>query len=267
MIRQEQRDGIAWCEAGEGPAVVFLHGLGGSRTAWNPQLRHLARSHRAAAWDLPGYGQSEPLPRMTFVDLVDSWERWIDTMGLDRVALVGLSFGGMIAQHVALALPDRVRALVLADTSPAFGLDGTTADDWLATRLDALRDGRRPADIASEVIASIAGPALSAPMRDELVGAFARIEPGPFAAACRCLVTHDLRDRLHEITTPCLVVVGENDHETPLAYAEALASGLADAQLRVVSGAGHLTPSEKPDEFNQLVAAFLSRPSNREDLS
>ena len=124
---------IAWREAGEGAVVVLLHGLGGSRTAWEPQLAALSPTWRAVAWDLPGYGASAPLDGpLTFDALADAVARLLDATGTDAAHLVGLSFGGMIAQHAALRHPARVRSLALLSTSPAFGLDGTSAAAWQA---------------------------------------------------------------------------------------------------------------------------------------
>jgi 3-oxoadipate enol-lactonase len=67
-----------------------------------------------------------------------------------------------------------------------------------------------------------------------------------------------VHDRLGEIGVPTLVIVGELDIETPVAYAETLAAGIPDAELRVIPGAGHLTPAEAPTEFNALVRRFLA---------
>ena len=122
---------IAWREAGEGPVVVLLHGLGGSRTAWEPQLATLSAARRVVAWDLPGYGASAPLAGpLTFDGLADAVAGLLDAVGTQVAHLVGLSFGGMIAQHAVLRHPARVRSLALLATSPAFGLDGTSATTW-----------------------------------------------------------------------------------------------------------------------------------------
>ena len=117
---------IAWREAGEGETVLLLHGLGGSRTAWRPQLEGLSAAHRVVGWDLPGYGASAPLDGpLSLPALADAVVRLLDALATDRAHVVGLSMGGMIAQHTALHHPDRVRSLALLSTSPAGGLDGT----------------------------------------------------------------------------------------------------------------------------------------------
>ena len=133
---------MAWREAGarDGRASVFLHGLGGRRTNWDAQLVALGDIRRCCALDLPGYGDSAGLPG-SLPEIAAGVARWIAGLGNGPVDVVGLSFGGMVAQHLTLDHPDLVRTLTLLDTSPAFGLDGvTTPETWLASRIDAIRD-------------------------------------------------------------------------------------------------------------------------------
>ena len=251
----------AWREAGDpnGRPVVFLHGLGGTRKAWGPQLAALSEDLRCIAWDMPGYGASMPEPELTYATIAERLVQLLDRLELATVDLVGLSFGGMHALHTALRHPDRVRRMVLLDTSPAFGMNGTKAEDWIAARLDPIDAGQTPADIAPLVLDAIAGRPLAPAIRTELIEAFADIPVDGFRAAVRCLPHNDVRSDLHRIAHPSLVVVGEIDEETPVEYAAALADGLPNAELHVLPGVGHLSPSEDPDTVNQLIRTFLNR--------
>ncbi|MEM9131941.1 MAG: alpha/beta hydrolase [Actinomycetota bacterium] len=253
--------GLAWREWGTGEPVVFLHGLGGTREAWGPQLRALHPHGRCIAWDMPGYGRSAPLEPLTYAGIADRLVELLDALDVERAHLVGLSFGGMHALHTARRHPDRVGRLVLADTSPAFGLDGTTPEDWIAARLTPIDEGRVPADIAEPVLDAITAAPLVGEVRRELIAAFGRIGADGFRAAVHCLPTNDVRAELGRIDHPALVIVGELDAETPPSYAQALADGLPDARLVVLDGVGHLSPSEDPDRFNQLVRSFLFEPT------
>ena len=251
---------VAWREAGEGEVVLLLHGLGGSRTAWRPQLEGLSANHRVVAWDLPGYGASAPLGGPpTFPALADAVARLLDALGADRAHVVGLSMGGMIAQHAALHHADRVRSLALLSTSPAFGLDGTRPEDWRAARLAPLDAGRRPGDDAVGVVTAIAGPDIPAAAVAEQATAMERITGPALRRAIDCLVTHDLRGQLGQIATPALVMTGELDRETPPAYGQALADALAAATFRVVPGVGHLLPAEAPDVVNAALVDHFGR--------
>ena len=239
---------------------MFLHGLGGGRGAWEPQLAALASSFRCLAWDLPGYGDATPIEPLTFRGIAERAVGLLDAAEVDRADLVGLSFGGMHALHTAIHFPDRVRRLVLADTSPAFGLDGTTRDDWVAARTAPLDAGATPGDMAAAVLDAITATPLTDPIRAELTDCFARITPDAFRAAVACLPDHDVRDQLAGIAHRTLVIVGGLDRETPPSYSEALVAGLPNATLHVLDGVGHLSPSEAPERFNALVAEFLTSP-------
>jgi 3-oxoadipate enol-lactonase len=251
---------IAWREAGSGDVVLFLHGLGGSRTAWEPQLGFLGRSHRCVAWDMPGYGKSQPgADPLTFESLADAAAALLDALNTPTANVVGISMGGMVAMHLALRHPDRVGSLVLLDSSPAFGLDGTTdAEEWADLRLEPLARGRTPADIAPAVLRSVAGPQAHDAVIAEAVAAMARIPSAGLAAAVRCLPSHDVRDRLANINCPTLVAVGNLDTETPPAYSLRLCHSIPGARYEEIPGAGHLSNLEAPDAVNNMVGEFLS---------
>lgn len=246
---------IAWREHGSGPLALFLHGLGGSRTSWEPQLTELGTLRRCVAWDMPGYGASAGSPE-TFEQLADAAAGLVDTVtegSGERVDVVGLSMGGMVAQHLALRHPRLVRTLVLLDTSPAFGIDGSLPEEWLQQRLAPLAAGQSPAEMAPVVLRSITGPNITSPQLGEAVAAMSRIPTDALAAACRTLVTHDTRGRLGEIECPTLVAVGEHDEETPLDYARALHEAIPRSRLEIIPGAGHLSNLETPGAVNELI--------------
>jgi len=232
---------------------VFLHGLGGRRSDWDRQLADLADLRRCAAWDVPGYGDSPGLPG-SLSDLAATAAAWIESFGDGPVDVVGLSFGGMIAQHLALDHPDSVRTLALLDTSPAFGLDGvTTPESWLASRIDLPLEAEARRARADDIAAALVGPACPVEVIARASASIAAVPAAALTASCRALVEHDTRSRLHEITVPTLVLVGEHDTETPPSYAEAIAERIPGAELVVVPGAGHLVNLEAPDTVDAVL--------------
>jgi len=250
---------IAWREAGTGPeTIVFLHGLALTRTSWDPQLVALADRFRCVAWDMPGYGASAPMPDLTFEVIADHVVQLLDRLEVAKAHLVGLSFGGMHALHTALRHPARVDRMVLFATSPAFGLDGTDADEWRRKRLDPLDRGLTPADIAFDVLTAVGGPGIGSGELDEMTASMARISAAGLRAAVACLPSHDVRGRLGEIRAPTLVVVGELDRETPVPYSELLAGSMPDAHLEVLPGIGHLAPVEAPATTTELIRSHLT---------
>ena len=257
-LRDVDATPVAWREAGSGPLVLFLHGLGTTRTGFDPQLAALAADYRCVAWDMPGYGASPALAGgLSFASLADCVAGLIETLGETQAHVAGLSMGGQIALHTALRHPDRVRSLALLDSSPAFGLDGTDPETWKRLRLDALDAGQTPASMAEPVLRSIMAPDVGAAAVAATAASMARISADGLRAAIEFLPTHDVRARLGEVRAPTLVLVGEYDEETPLSYAEALAHGIPGAALQVVPGAGHVSNLEAPDAVTAALRAHL----------
>lgn len=252
MIRDVDEAPIAWREAGEGPLVLFLHGLGMTRTGWDAQLAALADRHRCVAWDLPGYGASAPLEAFSLEAAADAAAALVERLG-GPAHVVGMSMGGMIALQLALRHPAAVRSLALVDTSPAFGLDGTDPDAWRAARLAPLEAGAEVAEFAEPVLRGVMAPDPDPAAVDAAVASMLRVPIAGLMQSIAALPDHDVRDRLGAVAAPTLVVVGELDEETPPSYAEALAEGIPGARLAVIPGAGHLTPFEAPAALSALL--------------
>jgi 3-oxoadipate enol-lactonase len=235
--------------------MVLLHGLGGSRISWEPQLAGLCDRFRVVAWDLPGYGDSPALPgAVTFAGLADAVAVLLDELGEQQVHAVGISFGGMIAQHFVHRHGDRVLTLSLLATTSRFGLDGTDPVEWRARRLAALDAGRSPADLAPDVLGSLAGPDIEPEAFEQQCAAMARIPADALRRSIDCLVTHDTQGIAATIAVPTQVLVGEYDEETPVASAKDLAERIPGAVVHVITGAGHLLNAEAPTAVNELLA-------------
>ena len=257
-------DRWAWREAGPAAAVdvvVLLHGLGGSRISWEPQLAAFSAAHRVVAWDLPGYGDAPALTderggfALTFPALAGAVAAFIDDVvgPTPRVHLVGISFGGMIAQYAVAAHRARFATLALLATSSRFGLDGTSPAAWRAARLAPLDAGQEPVDFADAVLGHLAGPHITTEAFAGQRAAMARITGAALRRSIDCLVTHDSRAVLPTITAPTLCLVGALDVETPPAYSQAIVDLLSHGELAVVPGAGHLLNVESPDSVNALI--------------
>ncbi len=243
---------VAWREAGSGLPVVFLHGLGMTRTGWDAQLAALSDRYRCVAWDMPGYGASPALEHFSLEAAADAAAGLITQLGRSS-HVVGMSMGGMVALQLALRHPACVRSLSLVDTSPAFGLDGTDSEEWKAARLAPLLAGAEVADFAEPVLRGVMAPDPDPAVVAAAVASMLRVPRAGLMQAIAALPDHDLRARLGEIAAPTLVVVGELDEETPPAYAEALAVGISGARLEVIAGAGHMTPFEAPAALSRLL--------------
>ena len=208
---------------------------------------------------MPGYGASTGESPLTYERIAARFVELLDHLQIDQADMVGLSFGGMHVLHTALNYPSRVGRLVLADTSPAFGMNGTDPEEWKATRTGALDSG---AD------ASVDGGACA---RFDCRHTFGCGDSGRSHRSIRpdlqstvsapqstvCPTTTSGLDCMR-LPRQALVIVGELDEETPVAYATVLHDGLANSTMVVLPGIGHLSPSEDPALFNSHVARFLA---------
>jgi 3-oxoadipate enol-lactonase len=245
-------------ERGAGPAVVFLHGIGGDGTSWLPELEALAGDYRAIAWDMPGYGASPALPEMTFPALAGALKALLDRLEIGRAHLVGHSIGGMVAQEFAAAWPDRVASLVLYATSPAFGKpDGDWQRAFLEARLAPLDAGRTMAELAPSIVAGLVGSDPDPDGVARATAAMARVPEAAWRAAMECLVTFDQREALPELAVPVLVLAGAEDDNAPARMMERMAARIPGAQFEIIAGAGHLVHFEHPAAFRSAVAGFL----------
>ena len=253
MPPRHQTEAFSWLEGGEGEPVLFLHPVIATAEFWLPQLRAFASSRRCLALDAPGYDGriSKPLDP---TDLGHRIAAFLDEREIDRVDVVGLSLGGMHAMYAMHVDPQRIGRVVLADTSPAFGID---PDAWLADWLAPLNVGTTPAELVEASLDSIVHAPIPPAVRAPVIEAAQKITEGGLRAASSTIAAHDMRGRLPTMEHEVLVVVGEHDGETPPEYSVALAETLPNARLAVVPDAGHLSSLEQPDTFNALLEKFL----------
>jgi pimeloyl-ACP methyl ester carboxylesterase len=248
-----------------GPPVLCLHGIGGDRTSFADQLGQLG-GRRVIAWNMPGYGGSDPLMQMDFAALSGAVVALLDALGIATVHLVGQSIGGMIAQEVAIRSSDRVASLGLIATTPAFGgRDDSFRQAFVAARLGPLDAGADMATLAQQAIPAIIGPAASAEMRQLAIAAMGRIDETAFRQVVSCLVTFNRRADQHRISQPCCLIAGSHDTNSPARIMAKMADGLANATFHIVDQAGHLVNSECPETVNAILTAFFNRVENKQD--
>lgn len=255
-----------WSEAGQDadpaqPVLVFLHGIGGGKSGFAPQLAHFgAQGWRALAWDMPGYGDSEALSESSFPGLADALLRMLDQAQVARAVLIGHSMGGMVAQQAWTQFPQRIAGLVIAASSPAFG--NTTGDfqkQFVAQRVAPLDAGKTMADVADALIPSMVAPGYQG---DGLALAHACMSAVPAAtyrAAIQALVHFEQRAALPTINVPTLCLAAEHDKTAPPEVMRRMAEKIPGAEFTVLSGAGHLLCFEQPEAFNAAIDQFLKK--------
>ncbi len=248
-----------------GVPVLCLHGIGGDHTSFADQLGQLGK-RRVIAWNMPGYGGSDPMEQMDFAALSGGVIALLDELGIADVHLVGQSIGGMIAQEVAIHVPSRVASLGLIATTPAFGgRDDSFKQAFMAARLGLLDEGTDMATMAERAIPAIIGPSASGRMQQIAIDAMGRIDETAFRQVISCLVTFNRRADQHRIIQPCCLIAGSHDTNSPARIMAKMADGLVNATFHVVDQAGHLVNSEFPDVVNTILTDFFDRVETKND--
>ena len=259
---------VNYVEIGEGPPVLFIHGISGSWQNWLENLPHFGRERRAIALDLPGFGAS-PMP---------SWEidmpaygrllhDFCEKLGIEGAALVGNSMGGFIAVEAVTTTPGHFERLVLVS---AAGIINTwnpqeravlTAWAWKAF---GPRYARRSRFIVSRPRARelVFRPFLRYPgrLREDLL--LEQIESGlkqagGFGDALRAVIRHDIRERLAAIEMPTMIVWGQSDRVIPMAAALSYHRRIPHSRLEIFERTGHVPQLERPARFNAVLDDFL----------
>lgn len=264
---------IEYLTAGEGTPLLLLHGVGDSAYSWQWIIPILASNHRIYAPSLPGFGMStkglaEYSPEF-FASFITAF---LDTLGLEKVSIVGNSLGGLVALRFALAAPKRVAALTLIDSA------GLGREISLAMRLLTLPGmgkitatlyrtsiGARLWSLAMAMLL-FANPTkvprvwlerLNQMARDPnyLEATVATVKSGNTLAGQK---EHEiLLDQLSRLTMPTLVIWGESDRLVPSRQAQAASTRLAQGKVVVLPNCGHVPQLEQPERVGEILSEFL----------
>ena len=250
---------IAVERVGEGPLVVFLHGIGGNRTNWRDQLSVFARDFHAVAWDARGYGDSDDYEGpLDFGNFADDLCRVLDHFDVTRAHLVGLSMGGMIALDFATRYADCVATLTLCDSLPGFThLSEAQRAEFIRLRQEPLLAGKEPSDMAPAVARSLLGKNPRAGSYERLVESMSALHKQSYLKTIAGSANYGRKLDLESIAVPTHVVVGDEDTLTPPAMSREIARRIPEARLTIIEGAGHLSNIEQPEAFNRAVLDFL----------
>lgn len=243
--------------SGSGPCAMFAHSLGSDLSIWDAQASALAGSHTVLRYDLRGHGGTDaPDGPYDFDMLTADALGLLDALGIERARFVGISLGGMIGQHLALAAPGRIERLVLASTASRYPPEAAAL--FMERAANALAGGMEP------LVAPTLERWFTAPFRAAHPETVARIggliratPPAGYAGCCAAIASMDTAARLPEIRCPTLAVAGGEDAGTPPAMGEAIASAIPGARFERIEGAAHLCNVERAAAFNRLLTGFL----------
>jgi len=274
--REHQRwtriDGRAvnYVEMGDGPPILFVHGLSGQWQNWLCNLPDFARDHRVVAVDLPGFGRSEmPREKISISGYGEFVDAFMDDVGMDAATLVGNSMGGFIGAECALSHPHRVERLVLVSAAgisiehrrnePLLKLMymGESVAQWATARIVGRSEEMAARPRGRKAIMWFVTPHPER-LSPELVieQASGAGKPG-FLPALDALTDYPIRDRLDDVQCPTLIVWGRKDMLVPVKDAKVFHELIADSRLIVYEDVGHVAMLEVPERFNADVRAFL----------
>lgn len=243
---------IAWERRGEGPPLLLIQGLGYARWGWEPVVPPLARSFELILFDNRGIGGSDspPGPYTTAAMAGDALQV-LDEAGVERAHVLGTSLGGMIAQELALAAPDRVERLVLVGTTPggprAYPMPSETVE--LMLRRATLR----------EYTENALEPAVRPELVDRILAHREADAQGydAWAAQAAAGAGFDAYDRLEALSVPTLVLHGDGDTVVDPRNADLIVELLPDARSSIYEERGHLFFWNEPERFAREVTEFL----------
>lgn len=260
MIVKEIRGiNMGYDETGAGVPLVFVHGHPFDRSMWKEQTAAFGSKHRVIAPDLRGYGEHEVLSDKTMLeDFTRDIAALLDELKAENVVLCGLSMGGQVAFEFYRLFPEKIRALILADTFAQLD-DAERKQGRYDTAERLLREGMH--DYAEEVLPKMIAPQTihqQPKVAAHVLSMMRGTSPKGAAAALRGRAERpDYTLLLPQINVPTLIVVGSLDEFTPIADAEFMRDRIPDAKMAVIEGAGHMPNLEKPAEFNLVIGEFL----------
>jgi len=244
--------------SGSGRWVTLSHSLFCDGSMWDPQMAVLEARFTVLRFDTRGHGKTDaPAGAYSLEQMADDTLGLLDALKVERTHFVGLSMGGMIGQHLALKAPQRIDRLVLADTVCRFPSEAQAL--WPERIRIAAEQGT--AALAESTLARWFTTPYRAAQPEVMARIAALIGATPVAGFVGCaqaIPRMNTLDRLHQLNTPTLVIVGEQDIGTPPAMSQEIAAAIPGARLEIIADASHLSNIEQAETFNRLLLEFLT---------
>ncbi len=252
---------LTWIEAGQGDAIVLLHGVGSAARSFDAQIDGLSRRWRVLAWNAPGYDGSvcfsdDAPPVGDYAQVV---AEWLDAAQIERCHLVGHSLGSLIAARFAADHPDRVKTLTLASCAVGHArLDAETRAKLLAGRLDDVAT-LGPRAMAEKRGPRLLGPDASPDAIRAVIDVMGAVDPRGYAQAARMLSGGDMFADIARLPPmmPVQIVYGTADVITPPEVNLRVAAARPGARVETIDRAGHALYLEAPERFNAILETFM----------
>ena len=252
---------LSYLEAGDGPALIFIHGMGGNSGNWETQYEQFSDRYRVIGWDAPGYGESGDWDTDTpstgdYAMLVMDF---MDSLGIEAAHLVGHSYGGIIVTAFYRSFRDRVLSLTLAEPVVGGGVEP------MKDRAESIRAREKEVDnLGVEGFAELHAPRSCSPDADPEVvkrgvEVTKQMRPEGYLTQFRSLRHANIYEWTIRPRIPAMIVGGEHDRTAETGMIDEIAEKLPGIEKHIIPGIGHMIYLEYPERFNALLEDFLSR--------
>jgi 3-oxoadipate enol-lactonase len=256
-----QKRKLAWRECGEGPALVFIHGMGGNSRNWKTQYQHFSSRFRVIGWDAPGYGGSDDWdtdqPRVK--DYVEEILTFLNILGVEKAHLVGHSFGGTLMPAFKKKYPDRVESMVLAQPVIGSGLFGPIG-------LDQIIQGRERLlkSMGAEKFSKLHAPKSVAVNADaqtikKAIEVTSWMRPTGYLAQWRAMAHANIFEEIPQEPGPTTVVLGTEDKTASREVVTQILEVISGARLAELQDVGHMIYIEHPSRFNKVLEEHFTK--------
>ena len=243
---------------GEGQPLLLIHGLGSSGRDWELQVAYFADRYQVITLDMRGHGKSSKPPGPYSIPLfAGDTASVLEMLEVAPVHVVGISMGGMIAFQLAVDRPELVKSVVVVNSGPDFVIRSIKDrlqvwQRFIITRVLGLRK-------MAEVLGERMFPKPEhAQVRKVFVERWVENDKQAYQESMKAIVGWSVADRIGEIKCPALIIASDEDY-TPVESKQAYVQQMPNAELAVIEDARHAVPVERPEQFNAVLEAFLSK--------
>lgn len=237
------------------PAIIFSNSLGTDHGMWQAQVAAFAENYFVICYDTRGHGKSAVIENTTITDLANDVVDILDHFNVEKAHFCGISMGGITGLQLGLNAPSHFLSITIANSAAKIGQEAT----WLS-RADAV-EAQGLADIVSTTHTrwfSDKFDYIHDAAAQQTIQSLSVTQPKGYAVSCRALAYTDLREQISNIQVPCLALCGGLDPVTTVTDGEFMQSHIPHCEIAVVE-ASHLSNIEQPEQFNQVLAAFISK--------
>jgi len=243
----------------DGEVLLFVHGLGSSGRDWELQVSAFEADYHVLTVDMRGHGQSDKpaVHAYTMKQFAGDIIELLNQLEIDKVHIVGISMGGMIAFQMAVDYQERIKSMIIINSGPA--LVPKTFKDRMTIWMRFLIVRFMGMQKMGETLA----PRLfvdedQEDIRQAFIQRWSENDPNAYMAAMRALAGWTVEEHIHKITVPTLILASDQDY-TPVAAKEAYVAKMSSAHLEIIENAHHAVSMERPQALNASIRQFLEK--------